>query len=138
VRHGEPPLDGRSVEPLRGWIGLVRGAQDPCLVLDRSGRIAACSMSAVVLLGLTDPVTVVGRPLLDGEPYLVNFTASNGRLSDWELGRIPPLLVLSTGRLARGVLRIRQHQRVRTVDAVTTPLHHDGELAGSLTFFREL
>lgn len=133
--HAQPQ---RPADPLCSWIRLVRGAQDPCLVLDRCGRIAACSISAVVLLGLADPVTVVGRRLLDGEPHLVDFTAPSNRLCDWELGRIPPLRSLSTGDLARGVLRIRLAQRVRTVDAVTTPLHHDGELAGSLTFFREI
>lgn len=130
-----PPVAGES---LRGWGGLVHRAPEPCLVLDRSGHIVACSRACAYLLGVPDAVAAVGRPLLDGATHLVDFTAAGSRLSEWELGRVPPLLALTTGGLARGLLRLRSPHGIRTVDAVATPLRDGADVAGSLTFFLEI
>jgi hypothetical protein len=123
---------------LQLWAELVRVAQEPCLVLDRAGLIMACSAPAVSLLGLPELGTALGRGLLDGILHLVDFTAAGRRLSEWELARIPPMLTLATGGLARGLIRIRLDHATRTVDAVTTPLRDCADLAGSLTFFHPI
>ncbi|MGA8116297.1 MAG: PAS domain-containing protein [Actinocatenispora sp.] len=116
-------------------MALVRAATEPCLVLDRSGLVAACSPAAGRLLEIPGIDTVIGKSLLDGIPAPVDFTASGDRLSEWELARLPPLLALATGSLARGLIRFRVHRHIRTVDAVSTPLRDHAEIAGSLTFF---
>jgi len=48
---------------------------------------------------------------------------------------MPPLLALSSGRLARGLVRIRCASGPCTFDAIATPLTEDGKVVGSLTFF---
>lgn len=123
---------------LRPWISVVAAATDPCLVLNRSGQVSACSPAAVALLGLPEPTAMAGRALLDGLLHLVDFTATGHRLADWELTRLPPLAALATGALARGLLRLRHGRTTRTVDAVATPLRHGAEVIGSLTFFHPL
>ena len=154
VVHVELPLSDAAVPPeraapppparpavtgaLAGWAGVVAAAPDPCLLIDTSGVVLACSPPASVLCGLPSPAHAVGRGLLDGVLRLVDFTAAGGRLAEWELNRIPPLLVLSTGGLARGLMRLRLDDTVRTVDAVATPLRDGPDLAGSLTFLSRI
>jgi hypothetical protein len=78
----------------------------------------------------------IGRGLLDVVD-LVDLTASGAPLAAWEAERIPPLLVLATGSLARGLMRVRVGELARSVDVVSTPLW-DGAGAGtvgSLSFF---
>ncbi len=123
---------------LQRWISLVNGAQEPCLVLDRAGAIAGCSPSSVTLLDLPEPSAAVGRGLLDGILVPVDFTAAGRGLSEWELAHIPPLLTLATGGLARGLIRLRTGQAIRTIDAISTPLLDGAEMIGSLTFFHEI
>ncbi len=50
--------------------------------------------------------------------------------------RIPPVLALTSGRLARGLMRTRAQQgEIVTMDAVSTPLREGDTVIGSLTFF---
>jgi len=137
ARPSGRPLGGVR-DPLHSWIGPVRASQQPCLALNRDGQIAACSLAAVAVLGLADPLSVVGRDLLGAMASPIGFTGGGDKLSDWELGQIPPLRSLRTGRLARSVLRIRGAHTIRTLDAVATPLYHESLVIGSLTFFQEL
>lgn len=123
---------------LAGWARVVAPAPDPCLLINTRGVVVACSAPASVLCGLPSPDHAVGRGLLDGVLRLVDFTAAGGRLADWELARIPPLQALSTGGLARGLLRLRLDDAVRTLDAVSTPLREGPEVAGSLTFLARI
>ncbi|MEV0651277.1 hypothetical protein AB0I28_39090 [Phytomonospora sp. NPDC050363] len=131
--------DDESVEAdgavLERWANAVRGAGDPCLLLDARGLIEATSPEGRNLLGLPEGIDKAGRGLIDGLVRLVDFTVQQGSLADWELERIPPLQALSSGALARGLLRIAVHQTVYTLDAVSTPLRSGDHLCGSLTFF---
>jgi hypothetical protein len=140
VRPGQQAQPGRPVlaGTLAGWADVVAAAPEPCLLIDAGATVLACSGPASVLFGLASPAHAVGRGLLDGVLRLVDFTAAGGLLADWELARIPPLLVLSTGGLARGLMRLRLDDAVRTVDAVATPLRDGAEVTGSLTFLSRI
>jgi len=120
--------------PIERWAVVAAGAGEPCLVLDPDGVIVASSPAFRLLFGLGEAQRANGRGMLDGL-YLVDFTARPDRLARGDLERIPPLLALSTGGLARGLLRVRVGELVRTVDAVATPLWDGPALAGSLSFF---
>jgi hypothetical protein len=55
------------------------------------------------------------------------------------MANIPPLLAVTSGRLARGLLRVqRPGQLPGTVDAIATPLRDGDTVVGSLTFFAEV
>ncbi len=127
---------GALTGSLAMWARVVPEALEPCLVLDVTGAIVAVSSSCRLMLGLPHPREIVGRGLLDGVLHLVDFTAAGVRLVDWELERIPPLLALATNGLARGLMRVRVGDKVRTVDAVTTPLRDTYPPVGSMTFFK--
>lgn len=128
------------------WANAVAGAAEPCVVLDADGVIVAHSETFRALLGAA-PEAVgnepgqdeqwVGRGLLE-VITLVDLTATATPLAGWETERVPPLLVLATGNLARGVMRVRVGSATRTVDAVSTPLWDEGILAGSLTFVHRI
>ncbi|HEY3008000.1 MAG TPA: hypothetical protein VGJ63_08035 [Micromonosporaceae bacterium] len=126
------------VDVLERWAATVRTADEPCLVIDTDAVIVATSASCCSLLGLGRPEHTVGRFLLDGVLRLVDFTAAGGQLTEAEIDKIPPLLALSSGRLARGLMRVQcsadgfQHA---TIDAIATPLLRGEKAAGSLTFF---
>lgn len=122
------------------WANAVAGAAEPCVVLDSDGVIVAHSETFRALLGDVmsgedqEPAGEwVGRGLLD-VLRLVDLTAAAAPLAGWESERVPPLLVLATGALARGVMRVRIGAATRTVDAISTPLWDEATLAGSLTF----
>jgi hypothetical protein len=118
------------------WSAAVRGAVEPSLVVDEVGAIAAVSPSACNMLGLASPDDVVGQFLSSGELLaLVDFTPAPAALSESDVGRIPPLLALSSCRLARGLMRVRSGAEVITLDAVATPLWERSRAIGSLTFF---
>ena len=126
---------------LGDWGSTVRDAEEPCLLIDSRTNVSAISASGCAALGLGSPAQVVGRPLLAGGLRLLDFTASRCDLTEQEIDKIPPLLALSSGRLARGLLRVcRGHgaDRDRTLDAVSTPVLLHGEVAGSLTFLAEV
>ncbi|HEX5540915.1 MAG TPA: hypothetical protein VFX60_05035 [Micromonospora sp.] len=135
------PQPPPTADGFRNWVTTVSGALEPCLVINAAAVIAAASVSCCHLLGLDLPTSVVGRPLLDGGLRLVDFTAARGELTPAEIEKIPPLLALTSGRLARGLLRVQtgiDGETDATVDAIATPLLLGGEVAGSLTFFAEV
>ncbi|MFI5955881.1 hypothetical protein [Cryptosporangium sp. NPDC051539] len=99
----------------------------------------AASSSCHTALGLPSlRGALVGRGLLEDVIELVDFSASRLRLRPDEVERIPPLFALSTGSLARGLMRIRAGGTTWTLDAVATPLRVGGSVLGSLTFFHRV
>lgn len=129
------PEPGGSIEC---WSETVATAGEPCLIINADMTIAAVSASCCKLLGLGTPASALGRSLLDGVLRLVDFTAARGELTETEIDKIPPLLALTSGRLARGLLRVEAcagTETHATVDAIATPLSANGQVAGSLTFF---
>ena len=136
----QPPV-GHASDSFTRWIAVVCAAAEPCMVIDAEMTIAAASSSCCRLLGLGTPGRAVGRPLLDAGLHLVDFTAARGELTEVDLDKIPPLLAITSGRLARGLLRMQPAApgaTDATVDAVATPLLVRGAVAGSLTFFAEV
>jgi hypothetical protein len=119
--------------PLLRWGLVVSDAHESCLVIDAEATIVALSVSCHQLLGLRD--SAVGRGVLDGVLRLLDFTPAAGALTDGEVGKIPPLLALSSGRLARGLMRVRGAQHACTLDAIATPIFDGSSIVGSLTFF---
>ncbi|TDB77882.1 MULTISPECIES: PAS domain-containing protein [unclassified Micromonospora] len=123
------------------WSATVSHADEPCLLIDAETRVVAISTAGCRLLCLGDPEDVIGRPLLAGGLRLLDFTAARGELTEQESDKIPPLLALHSGRLARGLLRVRAaggNTPDATVDAISTPVLTGGTVAGSLTFFSEV
>ena len=135
-----PPAANPPVTGLQRWSAAVTGATEPSLVLDAETRIVAASAACATLIALDDPETVRGEPLRSALGDLVDFTASLAKLDSAEADKIPPLLAISSGRLARGLMRVRPPAggTVRTVDAISTPLWDGNTLVGSLTFFSEI
>lgn len=125
---------------LARWAAASSGAIEPCLVVGADTVIVAASASGAVLIGLGDPATARGRPLREALGDLVDFTASLAQLDNAEADKIPPLLALSSGRLARGLMRVvcPATGSVHTLDAIATPLWDGPTLAGSLTFFSKV
>ncbi|WP_239140963.1 PAS domain-containing protein [Plantactinospora endophytica] len=145
MEHGSTgfdDVDGRGhLDGLSRWSETVSTAAEPCLLIDRDTTIAAVSTSCCQLLGLGRPFDALGRPLLGSELRLLDFTAARGDLTEQDVDKIPPLLALHSGRLARGLLRVRCPEIEgpdATVDAIATPILTDGQVAGSLTFFSEV
>jgi hypothetical protein len=123
------------------WAATVSAAMEPCMVIDAELTIAAASSSCLSLLGLGAPAGAVGRPLLHAGLRLVDFTAARGELTELDIDKIPPLLAITSGRLARGLLRVQPSDGGgpdATVDAIATPLLIGDDVAGSLTFFAEV
>lgn len=131
-----PPFAEHALPPsLEHWAVAVAAAAEPCLLLDRHGIVVAASPTCGRLLGL-DPYQAVGRRLVDGVVHLLDFNAVAGQLPEWEVEKIPPMLPLSTGGLARGLLRVPGVDGPPcTVDAISTPLREGPVVVGSLTFF---
>jgi hypothetical protein len=115
------------------WAQAVTRAAEPSLVIDAAARVVAMSPSCLVMLGLTEPP--IGQPLNGGALRLIDFSAQGGALTDNEIGKIPPLLSLSSGRLARGLIRIDCDGSICTLDAIATPIGEPAAVVGSLTFF---
>ena len=134
------PVGGGS-DNLTRWIAVVSAAAEPCMVIDTDLTVVAVSASCCALLGLTTPARAVGRPLLDAGLRLIDFTAARRELTALDIDKIPPLLTVTSGRLARGLLRVQPSATDptdATIDAVATPLLAGGAVAGSLTFFAEV
>jgi hypothetical protein len=138
--HSKPAADGGAepappagVATARYWSEAVTKASEPCVLIDPNAVIVAMSASCARLLGFETPPT--GRALLDGVLRLLDFSADAGALADNEIGKIPPLLALSSGRLARGLIRVQCGEVACTLDGIATPIGEDGATAGSLTFF---
>jgi PAS domain-containing protein len=118
------------------WAMAAADAGEPCLVLDVHTTIVAASPSCARMIGLGEPAAVVGRRLREAIGPLVDFTAARSRLQEPEVDRIPPLLAVSSGLLARGLIRVESHPgRTTTLDAISTPLRDGPTVVGSLTFF---
>lgn len=134
------PDDGPGGDGFDRWCDTVADAAEPCLLIARDTTVAAVSPACCQLLGFGSPVAVFGRPLL-GTLRLLDFTASRGELTEQDVERIPPLLAVSSQRLARGLLRVDRagaDGTDATVDAIATPILSHGEVMGSLTFFSEV
>lgn len=123
----------RLTDPLAHWVRAVASAIEPCLVIDADGVIVAMSPSCVELMSLTS--SPVGADLRKGPIRLIDFSADGGKLSKSEVDKVPPVLAVSSGRLARGLIRVRCGEAVVTLDAIATPIGHTRSVAGSLTFF---
>jgi PAS domain-containing protein len=127
---------GPPQDTLSRWAVAVAAAAEPCLLIDARSRIVASSAAYRELLGLADPAAAAGRPLLD-TLQLIDFTAAPSPLDEVDADKIPPLLALNSGRLARGLLRVGPAgagEPPGTLDAITTPLLEGGAVVGSLTF----
>ncbi|MDO3705629.1 hypothetical protein Q3W71_28565 [Micromonospora sp. C28SCA-DRY-2] len=123
------------------WSLTVSHADEPCLLIDAETKVVAVSAAGCELLCLGAPEDVIGLPLLGGGLRLLDFTANPRELTEQEIDKIPPLLALSSGRLARGLLRVQAASTGApdaTVDAISTPVLAEGSVAGSLTFFSEV
>lgn len=130
------PSPGAAADPLELWAAAAFAAEESCLVIDGDGIIVAASAPCAGLLCLSRPFEPVGRHLLDPEVFvLIDFTAAGNVLGEQEREQIPPLLALSSGRIARGLLRVRNADTTKTLDAISTPLRHKDNVVGSLTFF---
>ncbi len=148
MAHVELSLSGPFVPPARTpaeaelagsigrWASTVAGAPESCLIIDAGTTILAVSPSCSQLLGLGEPADAVGRLLLGGALRLIDFTAGGGELDEPEVEKIPPVLAIRTGRLARGLMRVQTPAGDGhvTVDAIATPLLDDGRVVASLTF----
>ncbi|MGH3647478.1 MAG: hypothetical protein ACRDTM_09920 [Micromonosporaceae bacterium] len=123
---------------LKRWSEVAADAVEPCVVLDADGVIVASSRAGTALLAAPDDGDDwIGRGLLD-VLELVDLTATGEPLAAWEAERIPPLLALSSGTLARGVIRVRIGELMRTLDTVSTPLRDGPAAVGSLTFLHRI
>ncbi|GAA2330480.1 hypothetical protein [Dactylosporangium salmoneum] len=128
----------RSQDPaessLDRWGATVDAAAEPCLVIDSDVVVVAMSASFEEMLGLDG--SPLNRPLLDGDGVLQLLDFGDGKaLEQIEVARMPTLLALTSGRLARGLVRIKCADAPCTFDAIATPLKDDGKVVGSLTFF---
>jgi hypothetical protein len=125
---------------LKRWSETVASADEPCLVINRDAVIVAASVTCAEMIGLGDAVTALGRPLREALVGLIDFNDSPDKLDSAEAGKIPPLLAIASGRLARGLMRM-QCQRTGTtctMDAIATPLWDGPEVVGSLSFFSKI
>lgn len=108
------------VEPLATWLPSVRSAQDCCVLLDATGRVAAASPAAAPLLAGT-PESWVGARLTD-LVSAVDFTSGAAPHVTPEMA-MPPLRALASGGLARGLMRLRLADGVVvTYDVVSVPV----------------
>jgi PAS domain-containing protein len=137
VPQARTPAEVEFVGGIARWTSTVASAPEPCLVIDVDGMILAVSALCSDLLGLGASGNAVGQPLLGGVLRLIDFTAGRIELAEPETQQIPPLLALSSQRLARGLMRVQPGECAAdlTVDAISTPLWEGGRVAASLTFF---
>jgi hypothetical protein len=131
--HLSAALRSEPRDPFACWAAAVANAVEPSLVIDSHETIIAMSPSCVAILGLRE--APIGQPLRSGALRLIDFSSPADSLDDIEVGKIPPLLSLTSGRLARGLIRVDCDGSVCTLDAVATPIGAQGEVVGSLTFF---
>jgi hypothetical protein len=120
------------------WSFAVASASEACVLLDVDGTVVALSPGSATLFAM-DTRAAMGRPFVGGVLRLLDFNPISGELPGWEIDKIPPLLAMSSGGLARGLLRFTVgHGVADTVDAVSTPLRDGREIVGSLTFFAQV
>jgi PAS domain-containing protein len=117
------------------WGAAVEVAGEPCLLVDAAGKVVAVSPGCQELFGL-DPAQVLRRRLVDGVLRLLDFTAVAAELPAREAEKIPPLVAIASGGLARGLLKVPDEAGTpRTVDAVSAPLRDGPLVVGSITYF---
>jgi hypothetical protein len=126
-----PPGHAR-ITPLERWATPTADATEPCLVLDDHEQILAISPPLRAILGLS--LDVLHNKLRDVVDFL-DFAGGGGELNSVEANKLPPLLALNTGRLARGLIRAKVGTESCTLDAIATPIVQGGTTTGSLTFF---
>lgn len=124
LRRLEPPPLARTLHldppaALEAWTARVREADEACLLVDAAGRVAAMSDSCSAALGFAKGATT-GALLLD-LVTMVDFTTAGVPVEDPEV-QAPPLRALSSGRLTRGLVRLRAGATTRTYDVVGVPL----------------
>ena len=136
VPQARTPADAEFVSAIERWAATAATAAEPCLVIDKDLTILAVSPSAAELLELGKPADVVGQRLETGVLRLIDFTAEPEALEETEAEKIPPLLAIRSGRLARSLIRVKSESDAHTTaDAIATPLLDGEVVAGSLTFF---
>src|SRR5262249_14652529 len=118
------PSAGRS---LGSGVPAVADAPEPSLVIDAEAVVIALSPACHEMLDLESPA--VGRRLLDVLRPL-DFSAAGVALDQGEVSKIPPLLALASGRLARGLLRVGCREVAGTLDAIATPLRDGSRTVG--------
>jgi hypothetical protein len=128
-----PRASARS--SLSRWAKAVADAAEPSLVIDAKAVVVALSPACQEILGLDRPA--IGRHLLD-VVCLLDFSNPGGALGEDESSKIPPLMALDSGRLARGLLRVECGNGACTLDAIATPLLDRSGPTGSLTFFSQV
>jgi hypothetical protein len=122
--------------PLRRWALAVSLAMESCVLLNNAGVVIAASPACRPFF-VVDPADAIGERLVDGVLHLIDFTAAPGELPEREVEKIPPLLALSAGSLARGLLRVPgPGGTTYTLDAVATPVRDESGVVGSLTFLQ--
>jgi hypothetical protein len=136
VPQARTPVEAEFLSSVERWTSTVMVATEPCLIINTEGAIAAVSPACSELLGLGKPVEAIGQSLT-AVISLIDFTAGGGALEDPEADKIPPLLALRSGQLARGLIRVvpGPDRAPVTVDAISTPLLDGERVLGSLTFF---
>jgi hypothetical protein len=137
VPQARTPVEAEFLSSVERWTTTVMAAAEPCLIIGAEGVIAALSPACGELLGLGSQVEAIGQQLTSALS-LIDFTATAGALEEPEADKIPPLLAVRSGRLARGLMRVVRPGRGAapvTVDAVSTPLLDGERVLGSLTFF---
>lgn len=135
LRELQPNEPDGNRGPLAAWANAVRSASEACVLLDAHARVAAASPAFAELVGVP-PVELEGARLFETVLSVLDF---NGGLPvpAEEVSRVPPLLALSAGALARSLLRVRRPDGTSlTLDAVSSPLHaaSSAEVEGSVTF----
>jgi hypothetical protein len=119
-------LDGTPL--LESWAVKVREAAEAMLLVDASGRLVALSPLGAKLLAL-DPAASVGAMLLD-LVEVVDFTSAAVPVPDPDV-QLPPLRAIVTGRLNRGLVRLRTGHGLSSYDVVGIPL---ADAAGAVGF----
>jgi hypothetical protein len=132
------PVQPKPTGSVEHWAVAVRDATEPCLVINCLSIVVAASPSACTLLGFDAEKDAAGLHLFSGALRLLDFTSAGAPISDSDMEKIPPVLACSSGRLARGLLRVQSGAEVLTVDAIATPLFDGHTSAGSLTFFSKI
>ena len=108
------------------WAEQVATADEACLLLDTAGRVVAMSVAAAAVLAV-DPRPCGGARGAD-LPRVIDFTVWGSRGPD-AASVLPPLRSLATGRLTRGLVRLRLPVGTTpTLDLVGVPVT-DGALA---------
>jgi PAS domain-containing protein len=120
-----------GLDTFEAWRIAVSSATTAALLLDVDEMVHAISPAAAELLA-TRVTRALGRPVLE-LITLVDF--HSGAPTQEYARRIPPLVTIESELLSRGLFRVRGHDGLVTVDAVSAPVYDSNDyLAGSITF----